>query len=163
MAFAHDKALRSGFLKDDVVTAKDLMAQPNPPRFLREGDVLEFTAKVSNQSATRAKGKVRLALTASRTQKPLDADLATTPPAPDAACALPAGEAKSFAWRLAVPDGLGPITYKVVAAGERNSDGEEGIIPVLSRRVLVQESLPLPIRNAGTKNFDFARLRLSGQ
>ena len=35
-----------------VVTAKDLMIQPNPPRFLREGDVIEFTVKVSNRSAT---------------------------------------------------------------------------------------------------------------
>ncbi len=37
LGFAHDKELRSGFLKDEVVTAKDLMVQPNPPRFLREG------------------------------------------------------------------------------------------------------------------------------
>ena len=29
------------------------MVQPNPPRFLREGDVLEFTVKVTNQSAAR--------------------------------------------------------------------------------------------------------------
>ena len=58
MGFAHDKDLRSGFLTDSVVTAKDLMVQPNPPRFLREGDVLEFTVKVSNQRATRQKGKV---------------------------------------------------------------------------------------------------------
>ncbi len=44
------------------MTAKDLMVQPNPPRFLREGDVLEFTVKVSNQSATRQAGTVRLTL-----------------------------------------------------------------------------------------------------
>ena len=45
MGFAHDKALRR-LLQDKAVTAKDLMVQPNPPRFLREGDVLEFTVKV---------------------------------------------------------------------------------------------------------------------
>ncbi len=160
MAFAHDKALRSGFLQADVVTAKDLMAQPNPPRFLREGDVLEFTAKVSNRGATRQKGQVRLTLADARTGKPLDAELANT--APLQGFDLGAGESKTLAWRLAVPDGVGPLSYKVVAAGERHSDGEEGVIPVLSRRVLVQESLPLPIRNPGTKNFDFAKLRLSG-
>jgi hypothetical protein len=161
MAFAHDKDLRSGFLKDEVVTAKDLMAQPNPPRFLREGDVLEFTAKISNQSATRQKGKARLTLTDPRTLRPLDAELTNL--TPEQEFDLPAGESKTLAWRLSVPDGLGPITYKVVAASERNSDGEEGIIPVLSRRVLVQESLPLPIRNAGSKNFDFVKLRESGK
>ena len=161
MAFAHDKAMRSGFIKGDVVTAKDLMAQPNPPRFLREGDILEFTTKVSNQGATRQKGAVKLTLADARTSKPLDTEMANTAPVHD--FDLPAGESKTFSWRLTVPDGVGPLTYKVVAASERNSDGEEGVLPVLSRRVLVQESLPLPIRNAGSKNFDFTKLRESGK
>jgi uncharacterized protein YfaS (alpha-2-macroglobulin family) len=52
MGFGHDPQLRAGYLQDKVVTAKDLMVEPNPPRFLREGDVLEFTVKVSNQSPT---------------------------------------------------------------------------------------------------------------
>jgi uncharacterized protein YfaS (alpha-2-macroglobulin family) len=43
MGFAHDSEMRSGFLEGETVTAKDLMVQPNPPRFLREGDELEFT------------------------------------------------------------------------------------------------------------------------
>src|SRR6185295_4310069 len=60
MGFAHDKASRSGFLEGEAISAKDLMVQPNPPRFLREGDVLEFTVKVSNQTATRQAGNVRL-------------------------------------------------------------------------------------------------------
>ncbi len=38
------------------------MVQPNPPRFLREGDVLEFTVKVSNQSKLPQSGTVRLTL-----------------------------------------------------------------------------------------------------
>jgi uncharacterized protein YfaS (alpha-2-macroglobulin family) len=160
MAFAHDRDLRGGFLKDEVVTAKDLMAQPNPPRFLRERDQLEFTAKVSNQGKEPQKGKVRLSLTDTQSGKPLDAELALA--APEQEFDLPAGESKSFSWRLTVPDGLAAITYKVVAASAKNSDGEEGIIPVISRRVLVQESLPLPIRNAGEKTFDFAKLRQSG-
>ncbi len=42
LGFAHDRELRAGLLTDSMVTAKDLMVQPNPPRFLREGDVLEF-------------------------------------------------------------------------------------------------------------------------
>ena len=52
LGFAHDKAMRSGFLTDSMVTAKGVMVQPNPPRFLREGDRIEFTVKVSNQSPT---------------------------------------------------------------------------------------------------------------
>jgi hypothetical protein len=60
LGFAHDRQLRSGFLEDKALTAKELMVQPNPPRFAREGDILEFTVKVSNQSTNRQSGKVRL-------------------------------------------------------------------------------------------------------
>jgi uncharacterized protein YfaS (alpha-2-macroglobulin family) len=161
MGFAHDTSLRSGFISDTVVTAKDLMAQPNPPRFLREGDVLEFTVKVSNQSATRQKGQTRLSFRDTRTDKPLDAQLGIANA--DQPFDLAAGESKTFAWKLSVPDDLGPVTYKAVAATDRLSDGEEAVIPVLSRRVLVHESLPLPIRGPGTKDFDFAKLRKSGE
>ena len=63
LGFAHDRSVRSGFLEDHAVTAKDLMVQPNPPRFLREGDTVEFTVKVSNQTAKPQRGKVRLTFT----------------------------------------------------------------------------------------------------
>ncbi len=56
LGLAHDRQLRSGLLTGTTVTAKDLMVEPNPPRFLREGDVVEFTVKVSNQSPTRQSG-----------------------------------------------------------------------------------------------------------
>lgn len=162
MGFVHDKELRSGYLQDEVMTAKDLMVQPNPPRFLREGDVIELTAKVSNQSATRQVGKARLTLVDARTLKPLDAELGNS--TGDKAFTLGAGESQTVSWRITLPDNLvTPIIYKIVGATDRLSDGEEGVIPVLSKRVLVTESLPLPIRGAQTKEFDFARLRESVQ
>ena len=40
---------------------------------------------------------------------------------------------------------------------------EGGLLAVLARRILVTESLPLPIRGPQTKKFDFARLRQSGE
>jgi len=49
MGFAHDNSACSGLLDAHAVTSKDLMVQPNPPRFLREGDTVEFVVKVSNQ------------------------------------------------------------------------------------------------------------------
>jgi len=60
LGFAHDRHVRSGFLEDHAVTAKELMIQPNPPRFLREGDTIEFTVKVSNQSDKPQSGAVKL-------------------------------------------------------------------------------------------------------
>jgi len=158
--FAHDKDLRSGFLQDSVVTAKDLMVQPNPPRFLREGDVLEFTVKVSNQSAARQTGKVRLTLADARTGKSVDAQLGNK--TTDQTFNVPSKQSRTFSWRLSVPDGTGFLTYKAVGSTGRLSDGEEGYLPVLSRRILVTESLPLPIRGAKTKKFEFTKLIKSG-
>lgn len=160
LGFVHDKDLRSGSITGEVVTAKDLMVQPNPPRFFREGDRLDFSVKVSNQSPTKQTGSVQLNLADARTLKPLDAEfgLSTAPQKFD----LAAGESKSFFWTVTVPDGLGPIVYKAVGGNERLSDGEQGVLPVLSKRILVTESLPLPIRNAGTKSFEFAKLQASG-
>ena len=160
LGFAHDNDLRSGALEDKVVTAKELMVQPNPPRFLREGDVLEFTVKVSNQANTSQKGTVRLTLADGRTAKSIDASFGNA--ALDQAFDIPAKESKSFSWRLSVPDGQGPISYKAVGSSGRLSDGEEAFLPVLSRRILVTESLPLPIRGPDTKKFDFTKLEKSG-
>ncbi|MCY2989013.1 MAG: MG2 domain-containing protein [Planctomycetota bacterium] len=161
LGFAHDRDLRSGLLQDKAVTAKDLMVQPNPPRFLREGDRLEFTVKVSNQSPTRQTGTVRLTLADARTAKPVDAALGNTEL--DVKFDVPTQESRSFAWKLNVPDGMSFLTYKTVGSTGRLSDGEEGFLPVLSRRILVTESLPLPIRGPQTKQFNFTKLRESGK
>ncbi|GIW84180.1 MAG: alpha-2-macroglobulin [Gemmataceae bacterium] len=161
MLFAHDPQLRTGGVTAEVVTAKDLMVQPNPPRFLREGDVIEFTAKVSNLSTEAIAGQVRLQLFDARTLRPVDAELGNTQA--EQKFELAAKESKSHAWRLTIPDGVGPLLYRVVAAGPRMSDGEEAHLPVLARRVLVRESLPLPIRNAGVKTFEFRKLLESGR
>ncbi len=161
LGFAHDRRLRAGLLTGKAVTAKDLMVQPNPPRFLREGDLIEFTVKVSNQSDRAQRGQVRLTFNDGLTDQPADALLANT--RPEQAFSIPARESRTFAWRIAVPDGLSVLTYKAVGATETLSDGEEGFVPVLARRILVTESLPLPIRGPATKRFEFQSLLDAGK
>jgi uncharacterized protein YfaS (alpha-2-macroglobulin family) len=170
MGFAHDTSLRSGSLQDHAVTSKNLMVQPNPPRFLREGDTVEFTVKVSNQLDQPQSGMCGF-LRRRATGKPVDQllGLRAVIPGKEQAAAnieqefnIPPKESRGFSWRLTVPDGCGFLTYKAVGAAASVSDGEEGAIPVLSRRILVTESLPLPIRGPATKKFEFAKLVKSG-
>lgn len=156
LGFAHQKDLSAGLLRGTTVTAKDLMIQPNPPRFLREGDEIEFTVKVSNQSATHQSGSVRLTFSDARTSENVDTKLGIR--SRDQDFSLAAGESKSYSWNLRVPDDLGFLTYKAVGSTGRLSDGEEGYLPVLSRRILVTESMPLPVRGVETKEFDFKKL-----
>ena len=159
MGFTHDADLRTALLTGEMVTSKDLMVQPNPPRFLREGDMLEFTVKVSNQSATRQSGSVRLTFADAQTDENMDAALQNHQL--DQPFDIAAGQSQSLSWKLQVPDYTGILTYKTVGATERLSDGEEGFLPVLSKRILVTESLPLPIRDAATKDFVFESLSTS--
>ena len=156
LGFAHDSQMRGGSLTGTAVTSKDLMVEPLAPRFVREGDVLEFTVKVTNQSAARQTGTVRLTLADARTLESVDQQLGNV--TADQAFDIASKQSQSFSWRLRVPDGLGFLTYKAVGSTGRLSDGEEGYLPVLSRRILVTESLPLPIRGATTKKFDFTKL-----
>ena len=156
LGFAHDAELRSGFIEDKVITAKDLMIEPNPPRFLREGDLLEFSVKVSNQSAQSQAGRVALNLFDARDNQAVDATFGNL--AVEQSFEIAAGESKSFQWKLKVPDGAFPIIYKTVGATDKLTDGEEGMLPVLSKRILITESMPLPIRGISTKDFEFKKL-----
>lgn len=160
-AFAHDPVLRAGAIEARMVTAKQLMVQPNPSRFLREGDTIEFTTKVTNQSAARQTGSVRLSFTDAAKVRAVDRDLAND--RPEREFDIPAGESRSFAWRVRVPDGCPWLTYKAVASTGRLSDGEEGCLPVLARRIFLSQSLPLPIRGPATRQFTFQSLRQAGR
>ncbi len=161
LGFAHDQNLRSGFLTSTTVTSKDLMVTPNAPRFVREGDVIEFTVKVSNQSPTVQTGQVRLAFASAISMKNVD-DLLENQDS-EKSFEIPAGQSRSLSWRVKVPDEIGLLTYKAVGSTGRLSDGEEGFLPVLSRRVLVTESIPLPIRGKQVKEFEFEKLIESGK
>lgn len=156
LGFAHGNKLQAGSITGETITQKDLMVQPNPPRFLREGDKLRFTAKVTNMSDKEQKGKLRLSMLdpvsdANRNAEfKLDKDTLEF--------SVPAGESRSFGWELNVPETPGIVKYKVVGATESLSDGEEGMVSILSRRIFVTESLPLPIRGPETKKFTFKKL-----
>ena len=160
LGFAHTKGLESGSIEAETVTQKELMVQPNAPRFLREGDRLEFTVKVTNRTDQEAAGAVELRFFDPASDKPLDAALSNT--APKLAFTIPAKQSRSFSWPLTVPDGLGIVGYKAVAATPEFSDGEEALVPVLSRRLLVRESIPLWISDKGEKKFTFQKLAKSG-
>ncbi len=160
LGFAHTKDLESGSIEDKAVTQKDLMVQPNPPRFMREGDELEFTVKVTNMSEKEASGAVQLTFFDPRTEESLDAALANA--RPKISFTVPAKQSRSFSWPVSVADKLQIVGFKAVAATDKFSDGEEGVLPVLSRRIFVQEAIPLWISDKGEKKFSFEKLLKSG-
>ena len=61
-ALAHTKELAFGYSSKEIVTQKQLMVQPNAPRFLREGDKMEFSAKIVNLTDKELTGQAELQL-----------------------------------------------------------------------------------------------------
>jgi len=156
MGLTHDGELRTGLLTDEMTTSKDLIVQPNPPRFLREGDQLYFSVKVTNRSDKAQTGIVQLQLNNAFDESSVDEAFGNGDSKKP--FEVPANESRSYHWKLNVPDYVGAVTYKVVGASDTVSDGEEGMLPVLSKLILVTESLPLPIRGNQTRTFTFEEL-----
>jgi hypothetical protein len=156
MGFAHAKNLEYGFVNNYLVTQKDLMVVPNPPRFFREGDTLVFTSKITNLSDKELTGTASLQLLDAVTMRPKDGEFENR--APKQAFTVKKGQSDSVQWRLRIPRGMDAVTYRVIARAGQFSDGEENTIPILKNRMLVTESLPLPVRSRQTKTFTFDKL-----
>ena len=67
-------------------------------------------------------------------------------------------QSTNLEWNIEIPEGIQALTYRVVAKAGNFSDGEEMTIPVVTNRMLVTESLPLPIRGNQSKDFKFQKL-----
>jgi uncharacterized protein YfaS (alpha-2-macroglobulin family) len=156
MAMAHTKDLKSSQITKEVVTQKDLMIVPNAPRFFRENDKISFTAKVSNLTEKELTGQAQLFLFDAITLESIDKLCKNT----DALKTFTAskGQSDALSWDIEIPEDISAIKYKVVAKSGAFSDGEEMVIPVLNNRMLVTETMPLPVRGKETKEFTFTKL-----
>lgn len=156
MAFAHTEELQSGSLNDEVLTQKELMVTPNVPRFMRQGDAFTMTAKVANLSEGDLTGSAQLFLLDAATMKDVSADFGHNQR--EQQFTVEAGRSEPLRWALNIPDNVPAVILRVVAKAGEFSDGEEHILPILSNRMLVTESLPLPVRGGETKTFRFNKL-----
>ncbi|MEY3032460.1 MAG: hypothetical protein RLZZ622_935, partial [Planctomycetota bacterium] len=161
-ALAHDQQLRSGTLFDSCVAAKDLMVEPLPPRFLREGDVVQFPVKVSNRSTGRLTGRVQLALFDARTG---DSRAGLIDGPVEQAFELAAGASASVFFPVTVADGTDVLRYlatgTTTGSARPLSDGEEALLPVLPRKVLVTETIPVTVRGGETRQVSLDKLAAS--
>ena len=154
---AHTKDLSFGAVNASIVTQKTLMVQPNTPRFVREGDKIQFTAKVSNLSDTTLTGQARLELLDAGTLQPVDELFGNTASLQHFTAG--AGQSTVVTFPLQIPNGFqSALTYRVTAQAGNFSDGEENALPVLTNRMLVTESMPLPVRGDGKHDFTFEKL-----
>lgn len=156
LGLAHTKDLKYGMVTKELITQKELMVMPNMPRFFREGDKITLVTKISNISEGDLEGTAQLMLFDALSMKPVDDQFNLK----DAKVKFTAkkGQSAPVSWSIEIPEGIGAVTYRVVAKAGNFSDGEEMAVPVLTNRMLVTESMPLPIRKKGSKTFTFQKL-----
>jgi uncharacterized protein YfaS (alpha-2-macroglobulin family) len=161
MGFAHTKDLQSGFLLKEVVTQKDLMVVPNPPRFFRDGDKMTFSSKITSLTDSELKGIAKLEFIDAFTGKIVSDQLHVhnvESGGNSANFIISPKSSTNVEWEMDIPEGFQALTYRITAQAGSFSDGEEMTLPVVTNRTLVTESLPLPIRGKQTKTFRLEKL-----
>ena len=170
-ALAHTKDAALGYSNKEIVTQKQLMVQPNAPRFLREGDRMEFSAKIVNLTNKELTGTASFELFDATSNKTVDSRFQNMSPNQNFTVAAGQSHAvkfpiqvpylfnKALLWRIIARAKVSPPTGGggLEGAGEV-SDGEEAAMPVLTNRMLVTETMPLAMKGTGTKNFLFEKL-----
>lgn len=159
--FAHTQALDYGFITKETVTQKELMVFPNAPRFLREGDTIVFSAKVSNLSESALNGTAKLQLFDAFSMQPIDVQFKLS--GASQPISMGKGQSTVAKWTLIVPEGISAVVYRVSAQAGNYTDGEENALPILSNRMLVTETLPINLSGTETKKLTFDKLLNSGK
>ncbi|HRH38755.1 MAG TPA: alpha-2-macroglobulin family protein, partial [Flavobacteriales bacterium] len=152
MGLAHTKDLQTAQFAASAITQKPMMVVPNLPRFLRQGDHITLTAKVNVIEGRAVNGVARLDLFDPRTNAPVDALFNNTKKESTFSAAL--GKSAVVPWNIDVPEGVDALAVRITASGAGASDGEERVLPILTDKVLVTESVPIAISKAGTKTFE---------
>ncbi len=154
MTFAHTKDFKYGYDERFVRTQKNLMLFPNAPRFMRDGDKITFSAKVTNMTTTLLNGQSTIKFFDAITMKDITSDLVKSPVTQKISLEK-SGSAGVF-WEMVIPENkYQAVTYRITAEAGGHSDGEENTFPVITNSILVTESMPIWVRGKETKTFTF--------
>lgn len=138
---AHDKKMNLTYVQMFSKTQKDVMIQPNMPRFVREGDQIVFKARVSNTTEQPLKATALLRLYNTITGEEISSQIikseALVP------TAIQPFSASTVSWNVQVPQNIEGLQYRISVQSGNFTDGEESVLPVLSNRQLVTETLPI--------------------
>ncbi|MBF0364931.1 MAG: hypothetical protein HQK50_05130 [Oligoflexia bacterium] len=158
MAFAHGKKSEFGTLTKEFITQKELMLTLNTPRFVRQGDSFKLIAKIDNLSNEDLKGDASLELFDAKSAALVTSNFIPTDKSKQKSFSVPAKKSTTLSWQVHIPDVTYPLQYLIKASTKQFTDGEEGVIPILPRKIFVQESMPFWINGKGSKDFLFTKL-----
>ncbi len=149
LGFAHTCDLHYGNIQAEAVAKKDVMIQPNVPRFIREGDKATISARIFSEK--QAQGKVTLQLINAETnaivyEKSQQVSLAAGSTTP-----------VEFEWSM-VNGQWSMLIVKMTISVKGFSDGEQHYLPVLPATERVTVSMPITQHQPGTAMIDLSKL-----
>lgn len=153
--FAHTSDVMSGGKTDFSEAYKEFMIEPNIPRFLRMGDKAVIGGTLRNLSDKVVKGTLRLELFDPETEKilqtykkPFDVN---------------AKGQSSFSLPVTPVADYDAVGLRIIAEGNRFSDGEQHLIPQLPGTKEVIETIPFRISSEKTQQMPLGYLFPSGK
>lgn len=156
LGYAHTRDLRQGYIEKELVTRKLVSVSAFTPRFLRESDTIEVSAKISNLTSEPLSGSAVMQLASISNFEPVTQQF--IPGDTLFPFSVAANSTSIVKWKIIVPKGYPAVTCKVLARAGHHSDGEQKIIPILVNRQLVTESLPFMVRGGEKKELVFDKL-----
>lgn len=143
--YAHTKNMQTGLLESKVTTSKEFMLTPNLPRFVRVGDETHIAATVTNLTQEQVKGTATLTLFDPLTDKVIAKKKERFE--------AKAGRTTAVEFAFEVTDRYDLLGVRLVADGGSFSDGEQHVLPVLSNKTYITETLAMPVRGEETRTF----------
>ena len=152
MGLAHTPDMCYGLLEGEAVAKKDVMIQPNVPRFVREGDEATISARIFNTSERDVTGKACLRLLDPETEKVVYETSQPFSVAKDGTAGA------TFNLSISESLNLSILICQVSAVGDGFSDGEQHYLPVMPSRERVTVTLPFTQIEPGKKEIDLTAL-----
>ena len=151
MGLAHTKEMCYGLLEGEAVAQKEVMIQPNMPRFVRDGDEAVISARIFNTGEKEAAGKATLRLIDPESDK-----VVYTESRPFTLGINASTTATFHVPQTAYVSSI--LICQVVAQGNDFSDGEQHYLPVLPSTERVTVTVPFTQIEPGTKVVDLSQL-----
>ena len=153
MGIAHSKDMHYGYMSDEAVAQKDVMIQPNMPRFLRDGDEASISARIFNTSEKNLKGKATLKFIDPETNAVVLEQKQDVTLAPNAT--TPVSFEVNSEQRI-VNSSL--LICQMTVSGSGFSDGEQHYLPILPSTERVTVAVPITQHHQGEAKVDLAAL-----
>ena len=146
----------SNYFAHLAYTQRNVMIQPNMPRFVRETDVLELKARVSNTTSSNLKATALLRLFNTITGEDLTNQIIKTEAL--IPVDIQANSSNSVSWQVQIPKNIEGLQYRISVQSDYFTDAEESVIPVLSNRELVTETVPIWQLGNETQKYELTNL-----